>query len=75
MVLQLIVVIVSGYYIFQWIEWSPDMPVSFGTALLIWLIFSVTLSIVADTYGALLLVLASKFFYEQGSAESNDIDN
>ena len=27
-------------------------------------------SIVADTYGALLLVLASKWFFERGSAES-----
>ncbi|HSL09904.1 MAG TPA: hypothetical protein VLA82_01135 [Actinomycetota bacterium] len=31
-------------------------------------------SIVADTYGALLLVLASKWFFERGSAESKDDD-
>lgn len=28
-------------------------------------------SILADTYGALLLVVLTKWFYEQGSAESN----
>lgn len=28
-------------------------------------------SVLADTYGAVLLVLASKWFYERGSAESN----
>lgn len=28
-------------------------------------------SVLADTYGALLLVLLTKWFYEQGSSESN----
>ena len=31
-------------------------------------------SILADTYGALILVLFSKWFFEQGSAESRDKD-
>lgn len=31
-------------------------------------------SILADTYGALLLVLFSKWFFEQGSAESREKD-
>lgn len=33
-----------------------------------------TVSLLADTYGALLLVLFSKWFYEKGSAESKDQD-
>lgn len=37
-----------------WDEWAGE-----------WL-----LSILADTYGALLLVLASKWFFERGSSES-----
>lgn len=31
-------------------------------------------SVLADTYGALLLVLFSKWFFEQGSAESKEKD-
>lgn len=32
-------------------------------------------SVLADTYGALLLVLFSKWFFEQGSAESKEEEN
>lgn len=31
-------------------------------------------SVLADTYGALLLVLLTKWFYEQGSSESKDTE-
>lgn len=39
-----------------------------------WLHYSAEwfVSVLADTYGALLLVLFSKWFFEQGSAESKD---
>jgi hypothetical protein len=37
-----------------------------------WLGFEYVNSLVADTYGAALLILASKWFYERGSAESKD---
>ena len=41
-----------------------------------WLFYSASwfVSVLADTYGALLLVLFSKWFYEKGSAESKDKD-
>ncbi len=39
-----------------------------------WLHFTAEwfVSVLADTYGALLLVLLTKWFYEEGSAESQD---
>lgn len=42
-----------------------------------WLHFSAEwfVSILADTYGALLLVVLTKWFYEQGSQESKDADD
>ena len=48
----------------QLATWWPDFAV-YATAE--WFV-----SVLADTYGALLLVLATKWFYEQGSSEAHD---
>jgi hypothetical protein len=60
-------------YYFVWVngwdtapgKWSFAMFATFFTAA--WLT-----SVLADSYGALLLVLASRWFFEEGSAESNE---
>lgn len=41
-------------------------------AFAIWFVYEMTVSIIADTYGALLLVLFAKWFYEEGSPESKE---
>lgn len=60
-------------------EWT-DQQIQAGstTALfpgyVIHWIYDFTTSLVADTYGAVLLVLFSKWFFEKGSAESRNKD-
>jgi len=71
-VVQSIIVIVTGYP-----EWSGEQealkqPVDIWPGFVIFYVYEMTVSIVADTYGALLLVLFAKWFYEQGSPESKE---
>lgn len=71
LVIQAIVVIVTG-----WPQFVSDAQMHGESAKLlpftIWFIYEMTVSIIADTYGALLLVLFSKWFFEKGSSESKD---
>lgn len=58
-------------------EWVSEQTAHGESAALwpyYWLHFSSEwfVSVLADTYGALLLVLLTKWFYEQGSAENSD---
>lgn len=60
-------------------EWTQQQMVDGLTTALypgyvIHWIYDFTTSLVADTYGAVLLVLFSKWFFERGSAESKDKD-
>jgi hypothetical protein len=43
-----------------------------NSAFALWIIYELTVSVIADTYGALLLVLFAKWFYEEGSPESSN---
>jgi hypothetical protein len=70
--LQSTIVWFSGYE-----DWAGDQmvhgqPVDIWPGYLIHWIYEMAVSLVADTYGALLLVLFAKWFYEQGSPESED---
>lgn len=69
--LQAIVVIATGYP-----EWLSDQQMHKQPVMMIdfflWFVYEMTVSIIADTYGALLLVLFAKWFYEEGSPESNE---
>ncbi|UMO76364.1 membrane protein [Streptomyces phage Tomas] len=69
---QSIIVWFSGYE-----DWSSDQQaqhqqVAIWPDYLIHYVYEMAVSLVADTYGALLLVLFAKWFYEKGSPESGD---
>lgn len=66
------------YTYFAWRHFTDDQvahgqTATFASFATYW-IAETQLSMLADTFGALLLVLATKYFYETGSAESNDPD-
>ena len=69
LLVQAVVVLSTGYP-----EWLADQqmhgePVK-TLDFILWFVYEMTVSIIADTYGALLLVLFAKWFYEEGSPES-----
>ncbi len=71
-VIQCIIVWYSGYA-----DWRSDQithknDVAIWPGYAVYFVYQMSVSIVADTYGALLLVLFAKWFYEKGSPESND---
>lgn len=49
-----------------------ELPTALWPGYVLHFVAEYLVSILADTYGALLLVLASKWFFERGSAESKD---
>ncbi len=60
----------SGVYV-----WDREQPLgdglpSLGRAFWVWWSWEYNISIVADTYGVLLIVVLSKWLYEAGSSES-----
>lgn len=64
-----------GFHLTRLPEWVADQRAHGGSTALwpqYWWHFSSELfaSVLADTYGALILVLLTKWFYEQGSSES-----
>ncbi|MBY5161494.1 hypothetical protein [Salsipaludibacter albus] len=73
----ILVVQTLAFHLSEVPDWVADQQVHGGSTALwpaYWLHFSAEwfVSVLADTYGALLLVLLTKWFYEQGSQESND---
>lgn len=57
-----------------WFEYGQDVaqgPVTVG-GFLVWFSWEYTTSILADVFGALLLVILTKHLREQGSPESGD---
>lgn len=70
-VIQAIIVLATGWPQFVSDAQTHGDAVQVGT-FIIWFVYEMTVSIIADTYGALLLVLFAKWFYEEGSPESNE---
>lgn len=72
LLLQLIFAVWAGFN-----EWSSQQTDHNGQSSFydpefwIFLAYETNMSTLADTYGVLLIVLLSKWFYERGSAESN----
>ena len=68
----------AAYFGLLWPLWTEEQtahgqPAPFGSfQRSFWA--EMMVSILADTYGALLLVLFSKWFFERGSVESRDPD-
>jgi hypothetical protein len=61
----------SGVYV-----WDREQPLgegisSLGSEFWIWWSWEYNVSLVADTFGVLLIVVLSKWLYEAGSSESN----
>lgn len=74
LIVQAIVVLVTGYPQFASDAQTHGDTVQIG-AFLIWFTYEMFVSVIADTYGALLLVLFAKWFYEEGSPESEGSNN
>ncbi|QIN94138.1 hypothetical protein PP459_gp095 [Streptomyces phage Wakanda] len=70
--IQSVIVWTSGYSDWAAEQQASKQPVEIWPDFVIFYVYEMTVSLVADTYGALLLVLFAKWFYEQGSPESND---
>jgi hypothetical protein len=62
LIAQTILAVWTGSQVFA----AEDLPIDFWT----WWIWEYNISLVADTFGVILIVLASKVFREKGSAES-----
>ena len=71
LIIQAVIVLLTGYSEFAEDAAAHKEAVKIG-AFLVWFIYEMTVSIIADTYGALLLVLFAKWFYEEGSPESKN---
>ena len=69
-IVQAVIVLVTGYPEYAAEAAAHNEPVEMAD-FSIWFIYEMTVSIIADTYGALLLVLFAKWFYEEGSPESD----
>jgi hypothetical protein len=72
MLVQTLHAIVAG--IFVWNREHPlgDEILGVGREFWIWWSWEYNISLVADTFGVLLIVLLSKWLYEEGSAENGD---
>jgi len=72
---QCVIVWYSGYADWKSDQITHKQDVAIWPGYTIYFVYQMAVSIVADTYGALLLVLFAKWFYEAGSPESNDDEN
>lgn len=64
--------VAAGAYV-----WNREHPLgdglpAWGRDFWVWWSWEYNVSLVADTFGVLLIVILSKFLYEEGSSESND---
>lgn len=70
--IQAIIVWFTGYSDWVGQQQIDNASIAIWPDYLIHYIYEMAVSLVADTYGALLLVLFAKWFYEKGSPESGD---
>jgi hypothetical protein len=69
---QAIIVWFTGYSDWMGQQKIDNASVAIWLDYLIHYVYEMAVSLVANTYGALLLVLFAKWFYEKGSPESGD---
>ena len=72
MLIQTVYAVVAGAYVF-----APELPLGPGVATWsggywMWWTWEYNISLVADTFGVLLIVLLSKWFREVGSNENGE---
>ncbi|MAT04398.1 MAG: hypothetical protein CL424_05070 [Acidimicrobiaceae bacterium] len=72
---QTIHALFAGAYV-----WNREQPLgknlpAYGSEFWIWWSWEYNVSLVADTFGVLLIVMLSKWLYEEGSAESSDTND
>lgn len=78
LVLTALLIVQTAHAIFAGVYvWNREQPLGEGVAALgtefwVWWSWEYNISLVADTFGVLLIVVLSKWLYEQGSAESTD---
>lgn len=75
LIAQTIHAILAGIYV-----WNREQPLgddiaALGREFWIWWSWEYNVSLVADTFGVLLIVVLSKWLYEEGSAENGDRGN
>jgi hypothetical protein len=75
LIVQTVHAIVAGVYV-----WNREQPLgdgipAFGSEFWIWWSWEYNVSLVADTFGVLLIVVLSKWLYEEGSAENGERDD
>jgi hypothetical protein len=63
--------LVTGWFEFSSEQSDHGQPVE-AAAFWLWWVFEYTMSLVADVFGLLLIVFATKWLREIGSAESKD---
>jgi hypothetical protein len=73
--LQSAIVWYSGYSDWKQDQIAHKQETGIWPGFVIYYVYQMSVSIVADTYGALLLVLFAKWFYEKGSPESENDGN
>lgn len=69
---QLVFTLWAGYRAWQAEQAAHGESIGFGADYLTWWWYETMQSTQADTYGVLLVVLATKWFFERDSAESNN---
>jgi hypothetical protein len=71
MACQTLIAVWSGVFVWDREQPLGDGLASFGAEFWMWWIWEYNISLVADTFGVLLIVVLSKWLYEVGSSESN----
>ena len=74
MTVQTLYAVWAGAYVFSREQPLGEGIPTFGRAFWAWWSWEYNVSLVADTFGVLLIVMLSKWLYEQGSAESEQND-
>jgi hypothetical protein len=72
LVVQTLYAIWSGHHV--WLHeqpYGPEASLAWSLNFWVWWTFHYNISLVADSFGVVLIVLLSKWFREKGSAESN----
>ncbi|KQV26650.1 MULTISPECIES: hypothetical protein [unclassified Microcella] len=70
LVVQTLVAVLAGHHVWVGEQEHAGAPLE-ASEFWIWFFWEYNISIVADTYGVILIVLLSKRLVEKGSAESN----
>lgn len=70
LIAQTALAVLAGHHVWGGEQQHAGEPLEAGE-FWIWFFWEYTISLVADTYGVILIVLLSKRLVEKGSAESN----